>query len=324
MKRIYLGIFAILLLISCQESGKKDNTYKPDSSGNINNLQVIIENELWNGDVGEEIRNYFASPTHGLPQDEPIFSMNQMPPATYTGFARKNRLFLHVTIGAEEKVKIAHDEYARPQTGIIVSAPSEEALIALFKKDADRMIKALKNSEIKERQRRTSISTMKTDSLKYRFGVDMKIPSAYHVARNAEDFFWMRKELESGSTNIIVYQVPMNLIGRDSAIVGDIIKIRDSIGGALMPVEDDGHFQTEEAYAPYLFESEIDGHFAYETKGTWDVKGEYMAGPFINYAVRDEKNNRYLILEGFTYAPSVAKRDLQFELESILKSAKLQ
>ena len=64
--------------------------------------------------------------------------------------------------------------------------------------------------------------------------------------------------------------------------------------------------------------------FAYETKGTWEVKDDWMGGPFVNYAVRDEKNNRYLILEGFTYAPAVSKRDLQFELESILNSAKIE
>jgi len=29
-------------------------------------------------------------------------------------------------------------------------------------------------------------------------------------------------------------------------------------------------------------------------------------------------------MEGFTYAPSEKKRDLQFELESILKSAKIE
>ena len=83
-------------------------------------------------------------------------------------------------------------------------------------------------------------------------------------------------------------------------------------------------FITEDAYAPYLFKTTIDGRPAYETKGTWEVKDALMGGPFINYAVKDEKNNRYLILEGFTYAPAVAKRDLQFELESILNTTKIE
>jgi hypothetical protein len=114
------------------------------------------------------------------------------------------------------------------------------------------------------------------------------------------------------------------MIHKDSTTVGDIIRMRDSIGGKHLPIEDEGRFITEAAYAPYLFTTEINGKPAYETKGTWEVKDEYQAGPFVNYAVRDEANNRYLILEGFTYAPSVSKRDLQFELESILKSAVLE
>ena len=46
-----------------------------------------------------------------------------------------------------------------------------------------------------------------------------------------------------------------------------------------------------------------------------------MNGPFINYAVRDDKNNSYLIIEGFIYSPSSPKRDLIVELESIIRSA---
>ena len=168
---------------------------------------------------------------------------------------------------------------------------------------------AYQSSEIAENQRRIKISLKQLDSLKERLGVSLRIPSAYRTAKATNDFYWIRKDLKSsGSTNIIIYEVPFAMIGRDSAIVGDIIKIRDSIGGNYLPVEDEGRFITEEAYAPYLFSSEIDGKFAYETKGTWEVKDKYMAGPFLNYAVRDEANNRYLILEGFTYAPSMAKR----------------
>jgi len=155
-------------------------------------------------------------------------------------------------------------------------------------------------------------------------GVSLQIPSAYRIAKATDSFFWLRKDLKDGTTNILVYEVPLSMITNDTTAVGDIIKIRDSIGSRLLPVEDDGQFITEDAYAPYLYKTKIDGKFAYETKGTWEVKDDWMGGPFVNYAVRDEKNNRYLILEGFTYAPAVAKRDLQFELESILNSAKIE
>ena len=45
-----------------------------------------------------------------------------------------------------------------------------------------------------------------------------------------------------------------------------------------------------------------------------------MAGPFVNYMIEDNTNNRWLVIEGFVFAPSVNKRDYMFELETIIKS----
>lgn len=325
MRSLYIVFFSLFIAFtSCNESGKRDKSLLPNSVGNINSLQIVIPNDLWNGDVGEAIRNNFAAPTDGLPQDEPLFSMNQMPPEAFDGFARSNRLFLYVVLSDDDKVSIAENEYAKPQAGAIIKATSEEKLVELINKNSARIIEIFKTSEINERQKRTAISLLKTDSLSKKMGVSLKVPSAYRIAKASDNFFWLRKDLKDGTTNILVYEVPLTMIKNDTTAVADIIKIRDSIGSRLLPVEDDGLFITENAYAPYLFKSSIDGKFAYETKGTWEVKDAWMGGPFINYAVRDEKNNRYLILEGFTYAPSVSKRDLQFELESILKTAKIQ
>lgn len=325
MKPLYIALFSILVVLSsCNGNGKRDKSLVPNSVGNINSLQVITPNDLWNGIAGEAIRNNFAAPTDGLPQDEPLFSINQMQPETFTGFARSNRLFLYVVLADEDNVKLATNEYAKPQIGGIIKATSEEELVNLINENAPKIIEAFHKSEIRERQRRTEISLLKTDSLKNIMGVSLKIPSAYRLAKGTDSFFWFRKDLKDGTTNILVYEAPINSIKNDSTAVGDIIKIRDSIGSKLLPVEDEGLFITEGAYAPYIFKTNIDGKFAYETKGTWEVKDAWMGGPFLNYAVKDEKNNRYLILEGFSYAPAAQKRDLQFELESILNTAKFE
>jgi hypothetical protein len=322
MKTIYLALIALVVFTSCENSGKTTRILK-ESVGNINNLQLVIDNELWNGPVGEIIRERFAAPTDGLPQDEPLFSMRQMAPEAFTGFARSSRLFLHVSIGDEERIGLNKDVYARPQMGAVVEAFTEEGLVNLLSENSDSIIQSFKETEIRERQRRTNIQLLPMESLVEKMGVTMKMPSAYRFVRENDDFFWLRKNLKSGSTNIIVYEVPLNTIRKDSA-VADIIKMRDTTGARLMPVEEGGMYITEGAYAPYLFERELDGNFMYVTKGIWEVKDQYMAGPFVNYAVMDEANNRWLILEGFVYAPSEEKRDLQFELISILKSAKFK
>lgn len=324
MKFFYTFVLLAVLFLSCNDGTQKtDDSFKSDSVGNINSLQIVMPNNLWNGAVGEKVREHFAAPTDGLPQDEPLFSMNQISPETFTDFARLYRNFLYVNISKEDTVSLRKNPYAKPQIGAFVKGTDENDLLAKLDENAATMIDAFKKNEIEERQRRTRISMMKEDSLQETFGITMQVPAAYRIARAAEDFIWLRKDLEDGTTNIIVYEVPLSTIGKDST-VADIIKMRDTIGSALLPVEDNAPFITEAAYAPYLFNAEIDGKFAYETKGTWELKDAWMAGPFINYAVRDEENNRYLILEGFTYAPAARKRDLQFELESILKSTKFK
>ena len=58
----------------------------------------------------------------------------------------------------------------------------------------------------------------------------------------------------------------------------------------------------------------------YATFGKWEVLNDFMAGPFLNYAIEDVSNNRWIVVEGFVYAPSVNKRDYMFELEAVLKS----
>ncbi len=52
----------------------------------------------------------------------------------------------------------------------------------------------------------------------------------------------------------------------------------------------------------------------------WDVAGDYMAGPFVNYTLLDQANKRWLVIEGFAFAPSVSKREYMFELNTIVRS----
>ena len=81
---------------------------------------------------------------------------------------------------------------------------------------------------------------------------------------------------------------------------------------------------TEKAYTPHLFETKIDGKITYELRGKWEVKNDFMAGPFVNYSILDKANNRIIVFEGFTYAPAVNKRAFLFELEAIGRSLKIQ
>ncbi|AVR44846.1 DUF4837 domain-containing protein [Christiangramia fulva] len=326
MKRSLILLTCILLLISCKNDKSQPNKrILSDSSGNINQLTVVMDNKLWEGEVGEAIRSNFASPVNGLPQDEPLFTLDQMPPKSFTGFVRNSRIFLKVEENKPKGIDFISDEFAKPQKGIVFMGQNNEELVDLINEKSDSIINLLKKTELKEKQRRIGKSLKKDEILEKKFGLKLKFPTAYRYAKEDSSFVWIRKEIPKGNMEILVYEVPIDRIENDSSVVANISKIRDSIGKAEIPGPVEGSYMiTEKAYAPYLFETSIDGHFAYETRGTWTVENAFMGGPFVNYAVKDEKNNRFLILEGFVFSPSRAKRDNIFELDAILQSAKLE
>ena len=323
MKQTLL-LFSVLLVMSCGNKKSSNQKLLSDSSGNINNLSVVIENNLWEGNVGEAIREVLAAPVDGLPQDEPLFNMSQIPPAVFSGFATHNRTVLKIEKEGEASVKIASDVYAQPQKVVLVSGKTDTEIIQQIQENAQKIVAAFKSEEIKEKQRRIKLSLHKNNTLKDKLGITLNFPTAYRIAKEEDKFYWIRKDIATGTTNLMVFELPFSAIKKGDSLVDQIIKLRDSIGQAHIPGPTEGTYMiTEEAYAPAVFETIIDNKPAIETKGLWDVKNAFMSGPFINYIIEDKINNRLLVIEGFAFAPSVEKRDYMFELEAIIRSLKI-
>ncbi len=327
MRKLSLAIICLLCIVGCTET-KKSNTTKTQgamahSVGKINELSVIVDNELWKGSVGDTIRKYFGAEVPGLPQEEPLFSMRQMPMEAFSGLARKNRTFLWIRKGKKNEMDILTNKFATPQVGAVVSG-TEKEIAAAIRQSHEMIISKFKAVETAEKQSRIKKSLEKIPQLKEKLGINVNIPTAYRVAIEEDTFFWIRKDIPHGSMNLMVYEMPLDAVKKDSNTVGSIIKMRDSIGAAKIPTSEAGHFITEEAYAPYLYETILDNRFTFETKGTWEIKDRFMAGPFVNYVIEDKVNNRLVVLEGFVFAPSVNKRDNMFELEAIIKTVKFE
>ncbi len=324
INKIFGLLLASFLVLGCEEQPKDAKANLPDSNGRINNVSVVIDHALWEGKIGEEIRSVLAATVDGLTHQEPLFTMNQIPPSAFDGFVRSNRTFLKIGKSAQAYFEIVQDTFARPQTGVFVYAPTQEELIKLLDNNKDAIVSSLKKTELKEQQNRIAKSLKPDQVIREKLGVSLNFPTAYRYAKQEDNFFWIRKDIPKGTMEILLYEVPFHTIEKDTNIVGNIIKMRDSIGKQHIPGPREGSYLvTEDAYAPYLFETQIDGKFAYESRGVWEVKNAFMAGPFINFAVKDEKNKRYVILEGFVFRPSTNKRDHVFELEAILRSAKI-
>jgi hypothetical protein len=323
MKKVLYTVLIILLISSCVGN---DKVILRSAVGKINKVMVVTKSSNWLGGIGKEIRNTFGELIVGLPQPEPKMSVSQVAPNGFSSMMKAGRSILVLEESDKENFSVKYNVYAQPQTLIYISAKDENGLIAQFKKYKTTILNAFRDADLKAVQK--TFSKSKVDDTKYKtlqnLGISLTIHDKFRTVDDTGDFLWLRHHLTSGiaktgSNNILVYAIPLQ---EESKVAENIIAVRDSIGKRHIPGSDEEtmYMITEEAYTPFTFDTKVAGRKAYETRGKWEVKNDFMAGPFLNYTIFDKKKNRLIVFEGFTYAPSVNKREFIFELEAIAKS----
>lgn len=294
---------------------KKEETQQV-TSDKINNVSIIIDDQLWDGEIGDTLRNKFASPVLGLPQEEPLFTINQYPLKLLEGYMTNSRNIM--VIKKESKSKFSHqiNEYAQPQNVFHISGNSVKEIIDTIEKNSNIIIGKLKKTEINEIQNRNKNNVLRTKKIANKFHITLEIPKNFSIVRRKAKFMWFKNEILGGSISIVIYELPFKNFTQN-----EVIRIRDSIGSLYIHGNEMGtEMKTEDSYSPYSTWIQMAHKRAYETRGTWIMKNDFMSGPFLNYFILDQKNKRIMVLEGFCYAPSKPKRDLMLELEAIIKT----
>ncbi|WP_029271270.1 DUF4837 family protein [Flavobacterium sp. KJJ] len=317
-KTHFLLVLLPFLLISCLKTDKQPQPV----SGKTNTISIIIDDQLWYGEVGDSIRNKFASPVWGLTQEEPLFTINQYPARLLEGFVTDSRSIIVVKKATTDKFEITRSKNL-PHNTFRIYGKSVDDIICSIELNSAQIIKMIRDAEIEKIQQDNSKSLLNPAVIKNKFHIDLQIPTGYEYMLHKKNFIWLKNDIISGNTSLLIYQIPLRNFKKKSNVVGNIIRMRDSIGTYIKGREPNTRMITGEAYAPYFSNTLLDGKKAYETKGTWELKNDFMAGPFINYAIVDETYNRILVIEGFCYSPSNQERDLMLDLEAIIKSVKI-
>jgi hypothetical protein len=315
--RTIKAFLAVLILVSCDKEVKN---FKPQSSGRINSISVIIDKSSWDGKIGDAIREKYASEFVGLPQVEEAFTLNYIPYEAFTGFGRTARNVIYINKKKQDKPRMIRDRYARPQLFLEVSGLDNESIIQGILSSFEFSSTQFQNGEITENKNRILNSLLKDTGLDS-LNISLKIPSAYSVFKNELETVWLQKPLKNGTSNLIVKDLNSSVSDFEKINLNDVISLRDSIGKEFIPGRvENSYMITEKEYLPYISYQSVNGFEAIETRGTWEVKGDYMGGPFINYIIKDTLNKSLLYVEGFVFSPSQRKRDKMIELEAIIKS----
>ena len=326
MKNILLLLGLIVVFCSC-ESNKAQKHIYVDSNGRMNHLLIVMNNSKWNGDTGAKLKDIIMTPVLGMPQEENQFDVSQVPKVSFGKMFKASRNVLIVGLDSVNGIQAKKNVYAKPQQIVKITGTSDKKIIEMLEVYKEQMILTFKKFDIENVQKshlKKAYSETRFETLNY-LGLEMTIPKFFKKVDDTGEFLWLRQHLSGGiakgdsSSNILIYSVPMPESKR--GLVETISKMRDTIGRKYIPgAKENMYMITEKLYTPRVFQTKLDEKPCYLTYGKWEMLNDFMAGPFLNYAIEDVKNNRWIVVEGFVYAPSVEKRDYMFEVEAILKT----
>ncbi len=328
MKKKIIPVFfllSLLFIFSC--SNEKGSL--PASSGKTAEILFIIDKNHWEGILGDSIRNIFMAEYQILNQPEPLFSLAHIEESAFSKIFEPFRNIIIIEIKPEHskaKFEVRKNVWAQPQLVFKLSANKISDLITLLSAQKEEIIKM-----VYENERTRMINSFKRDEdikisnqLRDKFGFSLIIPKGYFTAKITDDFCWLRRETEETSMGILIY----TYLYTDTISFNKdyILNLRDSLTKVNIPGPSEGSYMqiSRKVILPVEKKLSFKNMFAVETRGLWEVEGDFMGGPFINYTFVDENKNKVITLDGFVYAPRFDKRDYVIQLESLIHTFEMK
>lgn len=312
------------LIIGCKKNTEATAVNLKPSFGNRNEIVLVIDDSLWIGKLGDSIRHKLAQPIAGRTDAEPQFDLVQIDPKIFTIRAKNARNIVLFSTETVHEFLLQKSVNATPQNFFFLRAQNTADLLKLFNTRADSIISVFKSAELNEEMHEVVRSSTKDlHELKDYFGCTLKIPDAYHLqVKNEFPFLWYQKDLSSGSLNLVLYEFSIAEIENTSgSIEKHLLQARNYIGQEFLhTAKDSGYIFTDPAKNVIITKEKIQELPVYKIIGNWETVNDYLKGPFVCYAIRDDYYKRYFFIEGYINNPFKNKRDQLLEIEAIIKT----
>ncbi|NCC73446.1 MAG: DUF4837 family protein [Sphingobacteriia bacterium] len=326
MKNQPVSLFLILLVLlptgifySCDS----DRSGLKPSTGKTNEIVAVTNSEtLWKGRVGSEISGFFGNYQEGLPQPEKIFDLAHVPESGFSQMFKTHHNIFILDINPKflsPVIETREDFWAKPQRVIKMTVADEKTFFTEFELRKEAFMDLFNSNE--RRRAALAFGTIRDvniqNQLKSTFDIDLMIPKSFMVAAIDDDFVWLRREAQNFSQGLLVYCYPYT---DTLAFEPDqIINLRNHYTKAKVLGPLDGSFMKVSMVEPPIARRiNFNDNFAVEMRGLWELEGDFMGGPFINYTLVDQRKNRVVTIDGYVYHPNKEKKDLLRQLEALI------
>ncbi|MBN2892366.1 MAG: DUF4837 family protein [Bacteroidales bacterium] len=325
-KYLILTSFLTLFFYSCNFY-ENSNPVKPNATGKAGEIIVVIQDNLWEGHVGDTIYYALAKPFDVLPQDEATFDVVQIPHDAFQNIFKSHRNIIFINVSSqhpEKKLTLTIDKWANSQLVYHFYAPNDTAFIDLWEKNIDGVLKNIFKEEMKRYQR--AYSSFQNDvakrNVEEKYNIYLAIPNEYHVDVLDDHFCWISRETDISSQGILIYDYPY--VDSNTFTLDYLVKKRNQITKSKVPGPNNGTYMQTETRAPIVTEQmTLNGNYAFMMRGLWYTENYFMGGPFVSFSVLDEKRNRVVTVEAYVYAGKQNKKLYVWQVESVLRSLKI-
>ena len=311
-----------LALVGCKH--KERGALLPNVSGKAGEIVVVIDKDNWEGNIGTELRGILAEDCPYLAQREPLFSLANVPPGSFNNMFKMHRNILILNINPQnqkEGMMYKRDQWAHPQSLAQINAFTEEGALAVLAEAKEQLPEFFEQAE-RDRIIANSILyeelTLRNPVEKLTGGI-LHFPSGYKLRKATDDFVWIADEKQYTNQTVLLYRYPVP--SEAPFELENIIAKRNEIMQANVPGMFDGTFMTTStAVEPQTRSLKYHGIDFMETRGFWEVEGDFMGGPFVSHSFYSPDGKDIIVLEAFVYAPKYDKRLYLRQVESILYS----
>ena len=312
----------ILALAGCKGRGRAP--LLPNVSGKAGEIVVVIDKDNWEGNIGNTLRSILADDCPYLAQREPLFTLANVPPGSFNNMFKLHRNILILNINPQNQktgMQYQRDQWARPQSLAQINAWDEEGALAILEEAKEQLPEFFEQAE-RDRIIANSILyeelTLRDPVEKLTGGI-LHFPSGYKLRKATDDFVWIADEKQYTSQTVLIYRYPVPQ--DDPFKVENIIAKRNEVMQANVPGMFDGSYMTTStAVEPTVRSLKYRGIDFMETRGFWEVQGDFMGGPFVSHTFYSPDGKDLIVLEAFVYAPRYDKRQYLRQVESILYS----
>lgn len=354
-RKTLLAFVTLALLVflgqSCDNDKMTQNLQAiPTAFGKVNDVVIIADSSLWRSPVGDTIDFYYGSAYPVLPQPEPIFDLRHFSPEaldrtpimkelrTYIVVANlsdKNSPTTQMVIDdlGEEKLRdddgdgfgnaVVRDKWAKGQLLIYLYGQSQRELLQGIVKSFPAVAERLREADAPRVDATAffnGIARGLMDTVRTRLGAEMRIPATYFLAPLEDtSVVWLRKDTPEGTNNLFLTRVPYS--GQSVLSLEGIKTIRDSLGYYVSTSLPNTYMKINDRDLPIFTDvTSINGDYALEARGVWEIENDFVGGPFVSYLIYDPNKSDLLFVDGFVHAPGEDKRDRMQELEYLINT----